>query len=717
MNIGILIRESGRFYSDPLLSGMHDYCSEKALGITVFSVGKSIPMGERSRWRDFFLKHMADSPIDALICVSSTLSLDSGELPPEDVFAAFGDIPKVSIGVPMKSAALVSSDPQKGISELVDHMADRHGYRRFGFIGGPDYHLEGRRRFELFRNKLQEHGIEFDENCLFSGDFEHDSGRRGIDAFFERGCLDSMDAILCANDHMALGAWKRLQLLGYEVPGRIALAGFDNADLELNTENPLTTVHQGIRSLGYESARTCHEAFLENRPAADTVIPSHLVVRGSCGCLPNGLPDDHFSAGPDGEASSLIEQAVEKVKRRFRNGEFEFDGFRSDWSLLVNRFLRNPLKIGDILKIAWRIGDEAAVSEERRRIIVSTAIRIAVEIISRDRFIEISASNEITDRLDQFGYRVFGLDRHEDFGGILEEELFSLGFSFCMIGVFESRDGLFDRIRPIACSRQNGCPETFKLDADGTYSTSSLLPDGMIGKNEETLMVLPLGRGEDARGLAILDFNPKMLHLYSGIASRLSMSMRIWSNIESLENEVHRRRLSEAVLSETVLRDELTGLYNRRGFMVRARERLNAVQSAGGLYAVVYSDLDGLKIINDRWGHDAGDEALKSAGAALKKSVRDEDVVARIGGDEYALFVHLGKGLEGETLKKRLCDSIDEADAYGKERGRRWKLSMSFGVVESDDPEERLDELMTQADAIQYREKERKRAERRRSPE
>ena len=716
MNIGVLIRESGRFYSDPLLSGAYDYCSDKGIGMTVFAVGRTLPTGERSRWRDFFLTHMRQSPIDALVCVSSTFVSASGESLPEEVLASFGDMPKVSLGVPLRSAALVSSDPEKGINELLEHLAVQHGCRRFGFIGGPSSNFEGKLRFGLFRDRLRILGIEFDEGCRFEGDFEHGSGGRGVEAFRDRGLLDSMDAIVCANDHMALGAWRRLHSLGVEVPGRIALAGFDDAKLGLVTENPLTTVNQGIRSLGYEAVRSCHEAVLEGRPAEDVILPTRLVVRGSCGCIPD---DPGFAlrySGADPVARSFVENSLARVRKHMEGTAPDLDEFRNEWTSLVTGALQRSMTVEEILGIAWNLdeGRGAAEPEGIRGFFVPMAMRLALEIVGRERFISISASKATSDDLDKFGYRIFGLGREEDFGRVLEDALEAFGFSLCMIGVFESRDGTLDRIRPIACRRRDGIPGVRHLDSDGTFPASDLLPEGFRRDSEESLMVLSLGQEEGASGLAVLDLDPNMLPYYPGIASRLSMSMRIWSNIESLEKEVKRRRLSEAELSETVLRDELTGLYNRRGFMVRARERLDAVLEASESFAVVYADMDGLKTINDRWGHDTGDIALTEAAAALTHSVRGEDIIARIGGDEYALFVRLDDAARGDALRTRLEDSLAEADAAGKRRGRQWTLSMSFGVAAYGDGKKSLERMMTEADGIQYREKERKRAERRR---
>ena len=109
-----------------------------------------------------------------------------------------------------------------------------------------------------------------------------------------------------------------------------------------------------------------------------------------------------------------------------------------------------------------------------------------------------------------------------------------------------------------------------------------------------------------------------------------------------LQQEIAERKRAEEEVRQLSLIDELTGLYNRRGFMLLATRELKALQRSGRRALLLYIDLDGLKQANDLRGHEAGDRLLARAGGVLRSVTRETDVAARIGGDEFAVFMTLG---------------------------------------------------------------------------
>src|SRR5262249_2502820 len=106
------------------------------------------------------------------------------------------------------------------------------------------------------------------------------------------------------------------------------------------------------------------------------------------------------------------------------------------------------------------------------------------------------------------------------------------------------------------------------------------------------------------------------------------------------EKKLHEAQLVEKSeqLRALSLRDELTGLHNRRGFVEAAEQQLKAALRAGESCAVFFADLNGMKVINDQLGHDMGDSALCAAAEVLSAVFRASDVIARLGGDEFAVF-------------------------------------------------------------------------------
>ncbi|SMB97022.1 diguanylate cyclase (GGDEF) domain-containing protein [Thermanaeromonas toyohensis ToBE] len=151
-------------------------------------------------------------------------------------------------------------------------------------------------------------------------------------------------------------------------------------------------------------------------------------------------------------------------------------------------------------------------------------------------------------------------------------------------------------------------------------------------------------------------------------------------------------------------RDPLTGLYNRRAFFDAAERALEKARSSGRTFAVAVLDLDGMKAINDTYGHQCGDEALRQAAGAVLKSVRDGDVVARYGGDEFVVLFP-GKGPREETLRARLDKHLKAVCFSGEEI----PLSLSVGLARFPADGKDVDTLLAVADARMYADKEAKR--------
>ena len=152
--------------------------------------------------------------------------------------------------------------------------------------------------------------------------------------------------------------------------------------------------------------------------------------------------------------------------------------------------------------------------------------------------------------------------------------------------------------------------------------------------------------------------------------------------------------------------DELTGLFNRRGFLGHARPQLDAAARLRRPMLLIFVDLDGLKPINDRLGHAAGDQALVDTAAVLKSTFRERDIIARLGGDEFVVLVTDASLVNPDGLLGRLDQRIQ---AMNERPSRPFVLAFSTGVARFDPgTPETLEELLSQADRRMYREKQRR---------
>ncbi|WP_413200571.1 GGDEF domain-containing protein, partial [Nostoc piscinale] len=166
-----------------------------------------------------------------------------------------------------------------------------------------------------------------------------------------------------------------------------------------------------------------------------------------------------------------------------------------------------------------------------------------------------------------------------------------------------------------------------------------------------------------------------------------------------LQQEISDRKAAEAEIRRLSITDELTGLYNRRGFVILAQQQLKQIQRSQIPTGLLFIDLDGLKTINDTLGHEMGDNAITSAADLLKNTFRESDILARLGGDEFVVLLQ-GRDPSSEVIQQRLQTAIKE---YNQSQNRPFQLSMSMGF-QAYDPHQPLplDQLITLADMKMY---------------
>jgi diguanylate cyclase (GGDEF)-like protein/PAS domain S-box-containing protein len=190
----------------------------------------------------------------------------------------------------------------------------------------------------------------------------------------------------------------------------------------------------------------------------------------------------------------------------------------------------------------------------------------------------------------------------------------------------------------------------------------------------------------------------------------------LWNAVPSREHQtiyavardLTERKLSEAQLRELSLRDDLTSLRNRRGFLLLAEQELKLVRDrrrdAPDIHLwLIFTDLDGLKHINDEFGHDVGSEAIVHAANILTRTFRDSDIIARMGGDEFAVLALTNESEGGQTMVTRMQNALARFNA---EESLPYRLSLSIGAVKVDaDGTSPIEEVLKEADRQMYEHK------------
>jgi diguanylate cyclase (GGDEF)-like protein len=167
--------------------------------------------------------------------------------------------------------------------------------------------------------------------------------------------------------------------------------------------------------------------------------------------------------------------------------------------------------------------------------------------------------------------------------------------------------------------------------------------------------------------------------------------------------DIAARKHEAESLRQASLTDELTGLYNRRGFLTLAEQQLRLARRHGRDLVLFFADLDQFKQVNDRFGHAAGDRTLAAVGSLLRDSVRDSDIVARLGGDEFTILAVDGDASTASAVLRRVNARI--AHLNGREE-LVVPVSMSIGHVRiPSNTTSSLDELLVRADQRLYQRK------------
>jgi diguanylate cyclase (GGDEF)-like protein len=195
------------------------------------------------------------------------------------------------------------------------------------------------------------------------------------------------------------------------------------------------------------------------------------------------------------------------------------------------------------------------------------------------------------------------------------------------------------------------------------------------------------------------------VQLLQALADSTSIALENVQMYRELEDKVCERtqELQQALeqIRHLSLTDELTGLYNRRGFKLLAEQTLRRAARCGDDCTVAFMDLDGLKQVNDQYGHGMGDAMIVSAARILQQTFRESDIVGRLGGDEFCVLA-LGDH-NAYSPQQRLQQAVD---TFNQQSEQPFRLSCSLGFVRGPvNHSDTLDDLLRRADQCMYTEK------------
>lgn len=275
--LGIVLPGLGGPYFAALIEGADSVAVEHGVAINVLGT---------------HLRPDAAASVRQLAERTDGLIVAGGTLPDDELVALAKTTRLILVAGAQDAVPSVLVDGRAAAEELTRHLIETHGYRRLRFVGEPSGSPDTARRYAGFTDALTAHGLTEAGAPLHLG-LDVRSGALAARALHEEG--DLPDALVAANDELAIGLLATLPGLGHRIPADVAITGFDDHALAEIASPRLTTVHQPIAELGARAATYALAGDADIPPL--TVLPTRLVVRESCGCAADTADEAQGAAG------------------------------------------------------------------------------------------------------------------------------------------------------------------------------------------------------------------------------------------------------------------------------------------------------------------------------------------------------------------------------------------------------------------------------------
>lgn len=509
----------------------------------------------------------------------------------------------------------VTINNKKTMKELTEHFIKIHGYSRIYYMSGPFTSKDSPERLEGYKEAMAEAGLEVKPNYIYEGNYWLNRGKKAME-FFLNGTYDYPEAIICANDYMAISICDELMARGKSVPDDVAVAGFDGIVEGAEYTPSLTTVT--IEPDVY--ALKVFELMIKAMDGKDisrlTELHEKIIYRASCGCGCQVKAVDHTRVLRRLDSTEMLLREAGRITADYQN-DYDLD---------------NALKVADFY--FYTLGCDK-------------------------------------------GYVCLCKQDPSKGSDINQDELFT-EHMILKQAMYMDRSTKAEKI-------------------DLEFDRKDVLPAAILDPEEpHTHIIYPLHFKSKEYGYLVLI--PSDNQWTNSLAATYINTL---SN--AIENSYYEKRfrLLNGVkkMSQT---DPLTGLSNRRGF----EEDMSVLLSdslENKIISIVSIDMDGLKQINDEYGHAEGDLALNTFANTLLDSLRKTEICARFGGDEF-IAVLVSDSDERKTEFK--TDFIDKLEAASDKLNKPYRIQASIGIC--DIAEGTTDEIITSmqiADQRMYEEK------------
>ena len=292
-----------------LWHGVADRALERNVNLICFSGGIPHWHEQYEAQKNILFNIPNTENVDGLLIWANILShtLDRNNL--QDFCLRYAPLPVISMGMILPSISSIQIDMRAGMRKLLSHLIEVHGRRKIAFIRGLEVSQDAEERYQAYIETLKHYNIPVDSNLILSGDFRRYSGAAAIKQLIADHHI-AFDALVSANDNMAIGAAQALQAQGIHIPDDVLVAGFDDIEETRAITPTLTTVRAPWHLLGSNSVDLLLSK-LANNPLPDQILlETELICRQSCGCQHTAIEpqsDSNHEAGFLLERKGMVE--------------------------------------------------------------------------------------------------------------------------------------------------------------------------------------------------------------------------------------------------------------------------------------------------------------------------------------------------------------------------------------------------------------------------
>ena len=727
INIGFIIDDIDNYFSNHAARGAEQ--AAKALDANLFIFPGHYIGKPDSKYADKKYEYQyntifnlpTERNVDILYILMGTICSRADMEVQKKFLETMPDVPIVCLFSSVEGYQSVTFDNRTGLAKVIEHLIEAHGAKEIGFVSGPATNRDANERLDVYKEVLKAHNIPVEDRKIAYGDFSMDSSAEVNKLLDYNGHLD---AIAFANDSMAVGGYKALRKRGL-MPGKdIIVTGFDDDVFAVSLEPPLTTVAASSAQLAFKAVLNA-ENYLNGSVLSDMTVETNIVQRESCGCSELDVVDMCRMLKFDDFKTHEYTEAVNR---------YLFDFF-CDSSLIskaktaLNDFMDSYVQYVLAEDKEPRI---EVMNEKFSKVIMSDlfAITTSEKIFNLIETMQYKALTSLSDRSQsEHVYEVFShyfrrltfvgilpansIDRrNEKIQGIVNRQmgevyllageaevpyehllggLYEMGFKRTLLYRFQGKiknEGLHGWTHPAsillkAISDENGLrtlPDEQQLLRTERIFENDFIPD----EGRRTMVVFLLFVGVELYGFLVNELESTQFFNVSSVAFQMSVTLRSLLMIEehnkakkSLQLSLERFIRENTELEEIAQKDELTGLYNRRGFIANVEKMIADPEHADKVAIICYADMDNLKKVNDQYGHDDGDFALRAVSEILQESFRDTDIIGRIGGDEFIAFAITGSDCDTAAMKQRI-EKVTKR--YNEFAAKPYPIEMSTGI-------------------------------------